>query len=99
MTRPAKPCAAPAMGGAPLCDRPRRHRGRHSATLLEDGVERTYQWGGSGPTQPEAERARGQTQLRLDAGARSVLDRLASEWQVTRSQVVARLLLQAAARI
>ena len=95
VTRPAKPCAAPAMGGSPLCDRPRRHRGRHAATLDGDGCERTYQWGGSGPTQPESERKAGQTLLRLDAGARAVLESLAEDWQVTRSQVVARLLLQA----
>lgn len=96
MTRPVKPCAAPAMGGAPLCDRARRHRGQHSVTLTEDGRERICRWGGSGPTQPEAERRVGQTLLRLDAGARAALENLAAKWGATRSQVVARLLLQAA---
>lgn len=85
------------MGGTPLCDRPKRHRGQHSVTETADGRERMYKWGGSGPTQPEDERAAGQTKLRLDAGARGALDRLAADWRVTRSQVVARLLLQAAA--
>ena len=44
----------------------------------------------SGPTQPEAERKRGQVLLRLDAAELAALDALAERWGLSRSETVAR---------
>ncbi len=87
-------CAARAWGGAPLCDRARRHAGQHAATI--DG--RTFRWGGSGPTQREEERTAGQVLLRLTPTIRDALRELAEREGCTRSQLVSRLVLAALAR-
>lgn len=91
--RPRKRCGAPDMIGRCHCEREPDHPGQH--WIIEGG--RVFRWGSNGGADDEATRTGAQVKLRLAPALHALLDDLAARAGTTRSALVARWIVTAAA--